>query len=120
MAIISRAGVSVFKLTAVAIVRQVRRNLTTHASKEALWLRSFISQIFDPITEPITLFSDHQYHARTKHIDIRHFIRWIIEEFGKLRLIFCPTGDMLADTLTKALPSPKVKHFASQLGLRAA
>jgi hypothetical protein len=102
----------------------------THASKEALWLRSLISQIFDPITEPTTLFSDnqsaialtkdHQYHARTKHIDIRfHFIRWIIEE-GKLRLVFCPTGDMLADTLTKALPSPKVKHFASQLGLHAA
>ena len=102
----------------------------THASKEALWLRSLISQIFEPITEPTTLFSDnqsaialtkdHQYHARTKHIDIRfHFIRWIIEE-GKLRLVFCPTGDMLADTLTKALPSPKVKHFASQLGLRAA
>jgi len=39
---------------------------------------------------------------------------------GKLILIFCPTGEMLADTLTKALPSPKVKHFASELGLRAA
>jgi hypothetical protein len=102
----------------------------THAAKEALWLRSLIGDLFDSITEPTTLFSDnqsaialtkdHQYHARTKHIDVRfHFIRWVIED-GKLRLIFCPTGDMIADTLTKALPSPKVKHFASQLGLRAA
>lgn len=102
----------------------------THAAKEALWLRSLIGDLFDPITEPTTLFSDnqsaialtkdHQYHARTKHIDVRfHFIRWVIED-GKLRLIFCPTSDMIADTLTKALPSPKVKHFASQLGLRAA
>jgi hypothetical protein len=102
----------------------------THATKEALWLRSFIGQIFEPLVEPITLFSDnqsaialakdHQYHARTKHIDIRfHFIRWIIEE-GKLRLVYCPTADMVADTLTKALPSPKVKHFAAELGLRAA
>ena len=58
-----------------------------------------------------------QYHPRTKHIDIRfHFIRWIIEN-GSLRLIYCPTEDMLADTLTKALPSPKVKHFAVELGL---
>lgn len=99
----------------------------THATKEALWLRSFIGQLFKPFTEPITLFSDnqsaivltqdHQYHARTKHIDIRfHFICWVVEE-GKLRLIFCPTADMVADTLTKALPSPKVKHFTSQLGL---
>jgi len=99
----------------------------THASKEALWLRSLISQLFDIKLEATTLFSDnqsaialtqdHQYHPRTKHIDIRfHFIRWIVEN-GSLRLIYCPTEDMLADTLTKALPSPKVKHFAVELGL---
>jgi hypothetical protein len=98
-----------------------------HASKEALWLRSLITQLFDVSLEPTTLFSDnqsaialtkdHQYHPRTKHIDIRfHFIRWIIEQ-GSIRLIYCPTEDMLADTLTKALPSPKVKHFAVELGL---
>jgi hypothetical protein len=98
-----------------------------HAAKEALWLRSFIGQLFVPLAEPVTLFSDnqsaivltkdHQYHARTKHIDIHfHFIRWVIKE-GKLRLVYCPTGDMVADTLTKALPSPKVKHFTAELGL---
>ena len=92
-----------------------------------LWLRSLITQLFDVTLEPTTLFSDnqsaialtkdHQYHPRTKHIDIRfHFIRWIIEN-GSIRLIYCPTEDMLADTLTKALPSPKVKHFAVELGL---
>jgi hypothetical protein len=99
----------------------------TYAAKEALWLRSFISQIFGITLPSTTLFSDnqsaialtkeHQYHARTKHIDIRfHFIRWVVEE-GKHRLVYCPTDDMVADTLTKALPSPKVKHFASELGL---
>ncbi|KAI0026530.1 hypothetical protein K488DRAFT_66233, partial [Vararia minispora EC-137] len=46
-----------------------------------------------------------------------HFIRWVIEE-GQMRLVYCPTEDMLADALTKALPSPKVKHFAAELGLR--
>ena len=45
-----------------------------------------------------------------------HFIRWIIED-GKLRLIYCPTDDMVADVLTKALVSTKVKHFAKELGL---
>ena len=105
----------------------------THAAKEALWLRSLITQVFGTIRDAslshaTTLFSDnqsaialakdHQYHARTKHIDVRfHFIRWVIED-GKLILIYCPTNDMVADTLTKALPSPKVKHFASELGLR--
>ena len=103
------------------------RKRITYAAKEALWLHSLISQIFGITLPSTTLFSDnqsaitltkeHQYHARTKHIDIRfHFIRWAVEE-GKLRLIYCPTNDMVADTLTKALPSPKVKHFASELGL---
>jgi hypothetical protein len=101
-----------------------------HAAKEALWLRSLIAELFTPLVEPITVFSnnqsaialtqDHQYHTCTKHIDVHfHFIRWIVDK-GKIRLIFCPTVDMIADTLTKALPSPKVKHFTVELGLRAA
>ena len=100
----------------------------THAVKEALWLCSLITQVFGPLTQATTLFSDnqlaivlakdHQYHPHTKHIDIRfHFIHWVIKD-GKIHLIFCPTDDMVADTLTKALPSPKVKHFASELRLR--
>ena len=55
----------------------------TQAAKEALWLRSLISQLFGVTLPPTTLFSDnqsaialtkeHQHHAHTKHIDI-HFI----------------------------------------------
>jgi hypothetical protein len=51
-----------------------------HGGKEALWLRSLISEVFGPITSPTTLFSDnqaaialtcdHQYHLRMKHIDV--------------------------------------------------
>ena len=63
------------------------------------------------------LTKEHQYHARTKHIDVRyHFIRWIIED-GKLQLIYCLTDDMVADVLSKALVLTKVKHFAKELGL---
>jgi hypothetical protein len=36
---------------------------------------------------------------------------------GSITLIYCPTEDMIADTLTKALPNGKAKHFASALGL---
>ena len=98
-----------------------------HASKEALWLRSLIGQVFAPFNAPVPLMSDnqsaialtqdHQYHARTKHIDIRfHFIRWVVQD-KKIKLVYCSTEDMVADTLTKALSSPKVKHFAHALGL---
>ena len=99
----------------------------THAAKEALWLRSLIGELFAPFDEPTMLFSDnqsaivltkdHQYHTRTKHINICfHFIHWVVEN-GKIRLIYCPTADMVVDTLTKALLLPKVKHFAIELGL---
>jgi hypothetical protein len=101
----------------------------THGMKEGLWLKSLLSEIFGPFNSPITMFSnnqavivltcDHQYHARTKHIDVRyHWIRWVVEE-GAMHLMYCPTDDMVADALTKALPSPKVKHFAACLGLHA-
>jgi hypothetical protein len=101
----------------------------THSSKEALWLCSLISKVFGPITSPTTLFSDnqaaialtcnHQYHPRMKHIDVRyHWICWVIEK-GSIHLVYCPTDDMVADALTKALPSTKVKHFAASLRLHA-
>ena len=103
---------------------------TTHAAKEVLWLCSLIMQVFSPLTQATTLFldnqsaivlaKDHQYHPRTKHIDVQfYFIHWVVQD-GKIRLIFCPTDDMVADTLTKALPLPKVKHFASELRLHNA
>lgn len=101
----------------------------THAAKEAVWLRRFISEIFRPLTQATVLHCDNQsaialaksgaFHARTKHIDIRyHFIRFSVEK-GSISLVYCPTDDMTADTLTKPLPSLKVKHFASALGLRS-
>jgi hypothetical protein len=104
----------------------------THAAKEALWLRQFLEELFGPINEPFTLYGDNQsaialahsqagqFHARTKHIDIRyHFIRYCIEN-GSIQLLYCPTEDMVADALTKALPSSKAKHFAMSLGLSPA
>ncbi|GBE88222.1 hypothetical protein SCP_1300360 [Sparassis crispa] len=99
----------------------------THASKEAIWLRSFIKELFGEPEQSLPLRSDNQsaialakddrFHARTKHIDIRfHFIRYAIAE-GKISLSYCPMEDMTADILTKALPSMKCKHFASSMGL---
>ena len=57
----------------------------THAAKEGIWLRQLIGELFSPIDNPTPLYCDNQaaltlattdnFHARTKHIDIRyHFI----------------------------------------------
>ena len=100
----------------------------SYAGREAIWLSGIVEVVLKLKLAPITIHCDNQsaianvkdnkFHARTKHIDIRyHFIRWILED-KKIVLEYCPTGDMVADVLTKALPSAKVKHFASALGLR--
>ena len=102
----------------------------THAAKEVLWLRSFVGEVFGPVVDATTLFCDNQsaivlakdgkFYARTKCIDIYyHFIHYIIED-GTINLIYCPTDEMVADTLTKALPNAKAKHFAVAIGLRPA
>ena len=80
----------------------------THAAKEAVWLREFISEIYQPqdamtlhsnSQSAIALARNKQFHARTKHIDIRfHFIQYVIEA-GKIIVNYCPTDDMVADTL---------------------
>ena len=101
----------------------------THTTKEAVWICQLIDQLFSCIVKArcvlvycnnksaIALTKDYQYHARTKHIDIQyHFICWLCKN-NTIRIIYCPTGEMVADILTKALPSLKVKHFAKELGL---
>ena len=94
--------------------------------KEAIWLQKFFNELFgnNQVIEmhsdnqgAIALSKDDRFHQRTKHINIRyHFIRQHIEN-GNITLVYCPTENMTADILTKALPSMKQKHFASSLGL---
>jgi hypothetical protein len=85
-------------------------------------------KLFPSLQTQTTLFCDNQaalklatednYHARTKHIDIRfHFIRQIIAS-GTIKMVYCPTDDMTADVLTKALLRWKVMCHSLGLGLR--
>jgi transposase InsO family protein len=102
----------------------------THAAKECIWLRRLIKPLFGPALTPTTLHCDNQaalhlatednYHARTKHIDIRfHFIRQTISD-KQIDIKYCPTEDMTADILTKALPKFKVAFHSQTLGIRRA
>jgi len=63
----------------------------------------------------VVLTKDLQYHVRKRHIDGDfHFIHWIIE-CGSVCLVYSLAEDMVADALTKALPSTKVKVFVIEL-----
>jgi hypothetical protein len=98
-----------------------------HGGKEALWLHSLISEVFRALQEQTTLFSNnqaaialtcnHQYHVQNKHINVQyHWICWVVKQ-GAIKVIYCPTNNMVTNVLIKALPSAKVKHFAAELRL---
>lgn len=94
------------------------------ACKEGLFLRAFINECFGFLCT-INLSTDSQsaqkicnsisFHARTKHIDIRHhFVKQMVNE--KVVVINYTCGnDMLADILTKSLPKEKHEKFSSLL-----
>ncbi len=100
----------------------------THAAKECIWLRRLIGNIFGHlISIPTPMYCDNQaalrlvtndnYHARTKHINIRfHYIRQTVAD-KHIKLKYCPTDDMTADILMKPLPKHKIAIHAQGLGL---
>ena len=92
----------------------------TQATKEAIWWRTFLSELGLDINGSTILLSDSkgsmdlaknpEHHARTKHIDIRHhFIREQVTR-GTVKMVFVGTENMGADVLTK--PLAKTRHLS--------
>uniref|UniRef100_T1H0X1 Reverse transcriptase Ty1/copia-type domain-containing protein n=1 Tax=Megaselia scalaris TaxID=36166 RepID=T1H0X1_MEGSC len=60
----------------------------------------------------------HNYHALTKHIDIKHhFIRDLIDK-NIIKFEYKPTDEMIADFFTKPIFGPKHADFTYQMGLK--
>ena len=102
----------------------------TEAAQEAIWLRRLLKEIGAQGVPPkVDLLNDNigaaalarnpEYHARTKHIDVRW--HWIREAYGhgEIGLPYVATEDNLADGLTKALTPQKFHVFRSQIVGRA-
>ena len=82
------------------------------ATTEALWLRTWIEEVFEKQI-PVIIRCDNQsalalakndtFHQRTKHIDIRyHFIRQHVND-KSIIVKWVETGQQQADFLTKRL-----------------
>ena len=83
------------------------------AMQESLWLKRLISKLTNTKNQQITILEDNQsaiaithnpqFHGRSKHIDIKyHFVRDHVNS-GNIKLVYYPTGDMLAGMFTKSL-----------------
>ena len=100
---------------------------STHATKEAIWLRTLLKDLGFEQVGATTIYTDNQgcldlaknptHHARTKHIDIQHhFVREQME-LKTIELKYCPSEDNTADVLTKSLAGTKHAKFTYALGL---
>ncbi|GAA5918472.1 hypothetical protein JCM5296_002729, partial [Sporobolomyces johnsonii] len=100
----------------------------SEAAREGVWLRSLLVDVGFPLPSPTLirgdnsgslLLADHPTsHSRTKHIAVHfHFTREKVEE-GIVDLKWVPTGEMVADMLTKGLGTAKHLLFRRRCGLR--
>ena len=90
------------------------------AGKSAEWLRRVLHCMGMPQRGPTPIYEDNKgcrlmsenpvQKSRTRHIDVsQHKVRDLVCN-NVVRLLDCPTADMVADTLTKALPAPAFRQ----------
>lgn len=97
------------------------------AASETIWLRQLLKDLGFDKPGSTVLYQDNngaidmsknaKHHGRTKHIDIaHHFIRERVVS-NELSVIHCPTGDMLADVMTKGLARVQFEKLRTMLGV---
>ena len=84
------------------------------ATQEAIYLRRLLTDVGEPLEDPIVINKDNQRviamaknpvgHARTKHIDIRCNFVYEGVQNGAIILKYVTTLEIIADIVTKALP----------------
>ncbi|KAF7334034.1 hypothetical protein MVEN_02308800 [Mycena venus] len=99
----------------------------SHAVRENLWLRQLFSELDCSATSPTPVFVDNRrtidftfnagFHARSKHINIRHhFIRDAVAS-NKVSLHHCTSEENVADIFTKPLARPQHENQVHKLGM---
>jgi hypothetical protein len=98
-----------------------------HATKEAIWLRQLLLELGLDMSSPTALHIDNQsaiaitrsleFYDCTKHIDVRYyFLRQVVED-KSIKLEYIPTGDQVANALTKGFPPISYSKFRKEMGI---
>ena len=100
------------------------------AEKDIIWLRNLYKEIgYEPKTatilygdnkSAIAIVTNAQFHKRAKYFDLKNLHMRGSIRLGWLTLVYCPTNEMTADILTKALPRQPHMLHTKGLGLRSA
>jgi hypothetical protein len=100
---------------------------TSHACKEAIWLKGFLGE-FGRMQDKVKVLCDSQsvihlarnpsYHSKTKHISIKyHFVRHVVDE-GGVALEKVHTKVNYADMFMKPVLLEKLRWCLASLGLQ--
>jgi hypothetical protein len=95
------------------------------ATQEAIHLRLLLGEMGLPQERPTVLYEDNQsciamsesptLQRRSKHIDIKfHFVRERVER-GEIKMEYIPTGEQLADIMTKGLLRVKFEELRARV-----
>lgn len=109
----------------------IAQALTT---QDAIWLSLLLEELSmtdqdqnQMLKKPITIYGDNkgaialsknpEFHANTKHIEMRyHFLRKEVM-LGKVEFRFVVSAEQIADGFTKPLAATKFRQFVESLGL---
>ena len=97
---------------------------------EVLWWRNLMREVGLLKTEPTSIHEDNQAciawvtnngsPGRCRHIDLRkHFVREVVGS-RKVKLVYVPSADNLADIYTKPLPRPIFSSLRDRIGVQPA
>ena len=97
------------------------------AAQEAVWMRQLTTELQNPPETPTIIYEDNQsaismtknqqFHGKGKHIAIKyHFIQDQVSN-GTIKIVYCPTKEMVADMFTKGLSREQFCKLRSMAGV---
>ncbi len=98
----------------------------SEGAKELVWLSRFLSEIrgdngipvlFIDNASAIKLTKNHEFHKRSKHIEVRYYYVRELYQNGIIDVQHVRSENQLGDMFTKPLNSVKFKNFCNLIGL---
>ena len=98
----------------------------SEACQELIWLQNLLKDfyvankqnvMYEDNQSCLMSLSNEKFSSKSKHIEIRYHFAKDLKKRNLVNFQYCPSGDMIADMLTKPLESVKLRKFTQLIGL---